>query len=130
MSRSLLLAAALTALAFPALAQEATATARNAPPLDASANAAPPPLDAPRSAAPTREVVKLGPCTPAAALVAAPAEADGAKIEPDRSAHGEVGAGIGTNGYREVHAAVCKPIGDNGFVSISAGKTEWGGKRR
>ncbi|MBS0295468.1 MAG: hypothetical protein JSR45_04095 [Proteobacteria bacterium] len=129
MSRSLLLAAALTALAFPALAQEATATARNAPPLDASANTAPAPLDAPRDVDPVRQVVKIGPCTPQAARVAAQAEADGAKIEPDRAPHGEVGAGIGTNGYREVHGTVCKPIGDDGFVSISAGKTEWGGRR-
>lgn len=129
MARVLALAALVAALAAPAVAQEATATARNAPPLDASANTPPPPLEARTDAGPTRQVVKIGPCTPAAPLVAAQAEADEAKIEPDRSAHGEVGAGIGTNGYREVHATVCKPIGDDGFVSISAGKTEWGGRR-
>lgn len=57
---------------------------------------------------------RMGPCGP----VETP---DG---KPDHSAHGEVHAGIGTHGYRNIGGAVCKPIGDNGAIAIAIDKTD------
>ena len=49
----------------------------------------------------------------------------------DKKAHGEVWAGIGTRGYREICGVVCVPVGDNGAVTIAvdAGQINgWGGR--
>jgi len=51
----------------------------------------------------------VGPC-------GAPAKPDGT---PDRSPHGEVWAGVGTGGYRDIGGAVCTPIGDYGALSVA-----------
>jgi hypothetical protein len=79
---------------------------------------------------PEQQVVRIGPCTPYGGMIAAQAEANGARIEPDRDMHGEISAGIGTNGYRSVSGSVCKPLGDNGYVSISAGSDRYDYDRR
>jgi hypothetical protein len=129
MIRTLVAALAFAALASAGQAQEAVPTARNATPLDTRAQAAPPPLDAPRPPEALREVVKIGPCTPHAEIIAEQAREDGATIEPDHAAHGEVGAGIGTNGYREFHGVVCKPIGDNATVTLSVSKHDFGSRK-
>jgi hypothetical protein len=65
--------------------------------------------------------VRLGPCGPTKVT------SDG---KPDRSVHGEVDAGVGTNGYRHVGLSACKPIGDNGAVAISVSQTQFDGGRR
>ncbi|MGA0603076.1 hypothetical protein ACO2Q3_20380 [Caulobacter sp. KR2-114] len=57
---------------------------------------------------------KMGPCGPLET-------ADG---KPDHSAHGEIHAGVGTHGYRNIGGAVCKPIGDNGAIAIAIDKTD------
>ena len=72
------------------------------------------------------QTVHIGPCTPYAALAARRAAEDGARIEPDRSPHGEVEVAAGNHGYREAHAIVCHPIGDHGAVTISISKGEFG----
>lgn len=43
---------------------------------------------------------------------------------PDRKPHGEVWAGIGTHGYREVGGVVTQPIGDCSSVTIAVSHTE------
>src|SRR5262245_43028587 len=43
---------------------------------------------------------------------------------PDRKPHGEVWAGIGTHGYREIGGVVTQPIGDCSFVTIAVSHTE------
>ena len=57
---------------------------------------------------------RMGPCGPATTP-------DG---KPDKSAHGEVSVGVGTNGYRHIGGAVCKPIGENGAIAIAIDKTD------
>ena len=47
----------------------------------------------------------------------------------DKSAHGEVWAGVGTHGYREIGAATCLPIGDNSAVTIAVDVGHIGGRR-
>jgi hypothetical protein len=56
-------------------------------------------------------------------------KADG---KPDKSPHGEVWAGIGTHGYRDIGGVVCAPLGDNAAVSIAvdAGQINGWGRRR
>ena len=36
----------------------------------------------------------------------------------DKTPHGEVWAGVGTNGYREIGGVVCAPLGDNAAVTL------------
>lgn len=50
----------------------------------------------------------------------------------DRQPHGEVWAGVGTHGYRDVGTAMTAPIGKCGSVSIAIDRTEggFGGWRR
>jgi hypothetical protein len=43
---------------------------------------------------------------------------------PDRKPHGEVWAGIGTHGYRDVGGVVTQPIGDCGSVTVAISHTE------
>jgi hypothetical protein len=52
--------------------------------------------------------------------------------KPDRSPHGEVWAGVGTHGYRDIGGAVCAPLGDNSALSIAvdAGQINGWGHRR
>jgi hypothetical protein len=65
----------------------------------------------------------IGPC-------GGPAKtADG---KPDKSPHGEVWAGVGTRGYREIGGVACVPLGENGAVTIAvdAGQINGGHRRR
>jgi hypothetical protein len=48
----------------------------------------------------------------------------------DRQPHGQVWAGIGTRGYRNVGGVVTQPIGDCGQVTIAIDHSEGGGWRR
>ena len=65
----------------------------------------------------------VGPC-------GAPALKENGK--PDRTPHGEVWAGVGTNGYRDIGGAVCAPLGDNAALSVAvdAGQINGWGRRR
>jgi len=98
-----------------ALAQEAIPTAGGA-----QSNVSPKTAAAPSDLRPLDEFAdgplgpKMGPCGPLET-------ADG---KPDHSAHGEVHAGVGTHGYRNIGGAVCKPIGDNGAIAIAIDKTD------
>lgn len=53
-----------------------------------------------------------------------PGKASGCAPPPDHRPHGEVWAGIGTGGYREVGGVVTQPIGDCGQVSVAIDKVE------
>jgi hypothetical protein len=48
----------------------------------------------------------------------------------DRRPHGEVWAGIGTRGYRELGGVVTQPVGKCGSVTIAVDKMESDGPRR
>jgi hypothetical protein len=94
-----------------ATAEETIATAMGAP----GDGAPPAPEDGPMRLSDRTDqgpgfLRPMGPCGGAALT------ADG---KPDRAPHGEVWAGVGTNGYREVGGAVCAPLGDNAAVSLS-----------
>ena len=47
----------------------------------------------------------------------------------DRQPHGQVWAGVGTSGYRNVGGVVTQPIGDCGQVTIAIDHTEMNGGR-
>ena len=93
-------------------AQEAIATAKAETPPAPPANA--PPLMLPRHPQFDDEGAPLvGPCGAVGAVH------DGIAEKPDKKVHGEVFAGVGTAGYREIGGAVCIPVGDHGAVSIA-----------
>ena len=48
----------------------------------------------------------------------------------DKTPHGEVWAGVGTRGYRDIGGAVCVPVGDNAAVSIAIDAGQIDGRRR
>jgi hypothetical protein len=48
----------------------------------------------------------------------------------DTAPHGEVEAGVGTNGYRRIAGSVCQPIGQDGAVAVSVGETQSDGNYR
>lgn len=45
---------------------------------------------------------------------------DGPAAKPERKIHGEVGAGIGTGGYRSAYGVVNIPIGKSSSVTVAA----------
>ena len=106
------------------LAQEAIPTAPNAPGYGAPPEPESGPLrlsdridEGPDALRP------MGPC-------GGPAIKENGK--PDRSPHGEVWAGVGSHGYRDIGGVVCAPLGDNAAMSIAvdAGQLDgWGGRR-
>ena len=106
-------ALALLAMGAPgALAQEAIATATSTPPPSPPVNT--PPLRLSRKEAFDDEGPPLvGPCGAVGEIK------DGVPQKPDRQPHGEVFAGVGTHGYREVGGVVCVPVGDNGSVTLA-----------
>jgi hypothetical protein len=52
---------------------------------------------------------------------------DGRPVKPDKNVHGQVWAGVGTSGYREIGGAACAPIGDHGAVSIAVDRGQING---
>ena len=61
------------------------------------------------------------------------ADKDGAKRCPqqgDGKPHGEVWAGVGTGGYRNVGGVVTQPIGDCAQVTVAIDHTQFDGARR
>lgn len=62
----------------------------------------------------------LGPCGGLARV------APDGTIKPDKKPHGEVYAGVGTNGYRQFGGVVCQPLGRGGAVTVAVDHSEWG----
>jgi hypothetical protein len=117
--RAAALAFAAAILAAPAaFADEAipTADAGGAAPTSED----PSPLDPPFPAEAPGDILVIGPC----GIVRHEGE------QADDKAHGSVEVGVGTGGYRHVRAHVCKPIGQNGEVSVDVEHTEWGRRAR
>lgn len=103
-----------------------TAGAAKTPAPQVAATAAVPPLDASARQQTTDE----GP-----GPAAAPGEAGchaAAPAAADRQPHGEVWAGVGTHGYRDVGTAMTAPVGRCGSVSIAIDRAQgsFGGWRR
>jgi hypothetical protein len=102
-------------LVGPALADGPIATAPASGPAAPQPTTPAPPLRPPQAAPVEDPAMAMGPCGPE-------------KIKPDGSLdtapHGEVEAGVGTNGYRQFAGAICQPIGQNGAVAISASQTQ------
>jgi hypothetical protein len=113
-------------LAGAAAADEVIPTAQGATPPDASKEPPPPPL----GTHPASEWVAMqpGPCGTGPAPKLAPLGADG-EPQVDHSPHGEMYAGIGTHGYREVGGTVCVPVGKTGAVTVSVDQSRFGGGR-
>lgn len=108
-----------------AWAQEAIPTASNAPgggapPVQAS-GAAPIRIQDKRSDFDDRGPVPIGPC-------GAPYKSTdgGETLRQDKDPHGEVWAGVGNHGYRDVGGAVCIPVGKAAQVTIAVDSTRWG----
>ena len=116
-------AAVVLFLAGPALADGPIATAATTGPGAPQPPSPPPPLPPPGAPSAEDQPVAMGPCGPE-------------KVKPDgrleTTPHGEVEAGVGTNGYRQLAGAVCQPIGQNGAVAVSVSQTQgdWGYRRR
>jgi hypothetical protein len=53
-------------------------------------------------------------------------EAQDGQLKQDKNPHGQVWAGVGTHGYRDIGGAVCIPVGQNGQVSIAVDADHWG----
>lgn len=103
-------------LAAPAVADAPIAAGPAAP-----QPTAPPPLSSAAGAAVEDPPIAMGPCGPE-------------KVKPDgrlaTAPHGEVEAGVGTNGYRRLAGAVCQPIGQNAAAAVSVSQTQGGGGYR
>jgi hypothetical protein len=67
-----------------------------------------------------RGPVPVGPCGSPYKSV------NGGPLKQDKDPHGEVWAGVGTHGYRDVGGAVCVPVGKNAQVTIAVDSTQWG----
>jgi hypothetical protein len=50
--------------------------------------------------------------------------------KPPLGIHGEVGAAVGTNGYRSAYGVAAIPLGDNAGAVVSFESTQYGGYRR
>jgi hypothetical protein len=111
----LVLVASTLVLAGPALAQGPVTTASPGASVAPPPTAAPPPLPISGPSSAEGPPVAIGPCGPE-------------KVKPDgrldTAPHGEVDASIGTRGYRQIGGAVCQPIGQDGFVAVSASQTQ------
>ena len=120
--RAMAFATALALIfAGPALAQGPIATAPTGGPAAPQSTAPPAPLPAPGMVAPEGQPMAMGPCGPE-------------KVKPDgtldTAPHGELEAGVGSNGYRHVGGSVCQPIGQDGVVAVSVGETQGDGNYR
>jgi hypothetical protein len=107
-------------LGGPALADGPITTAPASGPAAPQPTTPAPPLSS-VSTASQGPLMAMGPCGPE-------------KVKPDGSLdtapHGEVEAGVGTNGYRRLAGSVCQPIGQDGAVALSVGTTQGDGYRR
>jgi hypothetical protein len=107
-------------LAAPALADGPVTTASPAGSAAPQPTAAPPSLPLSGAENVQGPPLAMGPCGPE-------------KVKPDgrieTAPHGEVDASVGTRGYHRLAGAVCQPIGQDGFVAVSASQTQGPGVR-
>jgi len=96
----------------------------------------PAPADQTRSTPPT-DTIRLSDAERDAILnsntVESAAIARGERSEsnkPGLGIHGEVGAAIGTNGFRSAYGVAAIPLGDNAGAVVSFESTQYGGYRR
>ena len=138
MIRMTMTVTALLALATAAAAQAPDAAAVQAAPIVTSAPAAPAPASLSSSAAPDTTASQI------AAWIGPNGEGNSAGVpgvvsampQRDRAIHGEVGASIGSGGYRSGYAIANMPIGRNSDVTVAiadqhlgGGNRTWGGSR-
>jgi hypothetical protein len=112
---ALALATTLAVGAASVQAQEAIATAADAPLGGAPTPQGAAPVDRPNRLPGGQDVMRnVNSC-------GAPPKDDGTK---DTSPHGEVFAGIGNHGYREAGGVVCVPLGDHvsATIAVDAGR--------
>jgi hypothetical protein len=111
------------AIASPAWAQEAIATAPHSPPALAAVPASAAPATIAEREAPADEgPVFPGPCGVAHFTGDGPPRSD-------RSPHGQVFAAVGSRGYREAGVAVCQPLGDRGALAVAVDVGRSGARR-
>ncbi len=60
---------------------------------------------------------------PVAPTLGAAHMGDGVEPLADRGIHGEVGAAIGSNGYRSIYGVATGPLGKNGSLTIAASES-------
>lgn len=110
------LAAALLAGAA-ARAEEAIATAAGGPSAGAPAAAPSPPITLPdRPGRGDEGPARIGPCGPTSAA-------------GDAKPHGEVWAGVGTHGYRDIGGVLCQPLGKDAALTIAVDRAQISGRR-
>jgi len=116
------IAAIVVLMASGAGAQEAIETGVHAPAAGPPMPVSEQPLMLPEDSGPDPVgPVRLGPCGAVAPAV------DGPAGQPDTKPHGEVWAGVGTQGYRNAGGVVCQPIGQDGALTIAVDAGRWGG---
>jgi hypothetical protein len=111
-------------VAGPVLADDPITTAPAAGPAAPQPTSPPPPLTPDRVHPAEDQPMAMGPCGPEKV------KADGSLAT---TPHGEVEAGVGTNGYRHLAGAVCQPIGQNGgavAIGVSQTQGDWNYRRR
>jgi len=114
---SLFIVASLTSSAG---AQEVIATGVRAPMGGAPVVTAPGPIAIQDHFDRGDDIVRaIGPC-------GAPARTVDGKL--DKTPHGEVFAGVGTRGYREVGGVVCLPLGEHGAATIAVDVGQMNGR--
>jgi hypothetical protein len=112
-------AAMLLLCAAPAWADGPIATTSRAQASAPQPSTAPPPLPSSQNVSGAPQPVAMGPCGLE-------------KVKPngelETAPHGEIEAGVGNHGYREIGGTICQPIGQNGAVSVSIDRTQaaWG----
>jgi hypothetical protein len=128
--KSALVLLALLAAPSAALAQEAIATGPQGPPpaAEAPSRALAQDPQSPEAIGRWAQGVIAGrPSQEAQRVAEAPA---GCTPPDDRRPHGEVWAGVGTHGYRELGGVVTQPVGKCGSVTIAIDKMESDPPRR
>ena len=100
-------------------------------------NLAPAPSTQTTPASPPTDTIRLSDAERDAILnsntVESAAIARGERSESDKPGlgiHGEVGAAIGTNGFRSAYGVAAIPLGDNAGAVVSFESTQYGGYRR
>jgi hypothetical protein len=107
---------ALAAAGRPAWAQEAISTGPDGAPPTAPAAAGD--VQSPEAIGAWGRAVLEGRPTPDAVAGAPTGGRPGCPPAPDHKPHGEVWAGAGTGGYRELGGVVTQPLGDCGRVTV------------
>ena len=132
MTRTAITATAFLALATPGFAQSADTAATPPAPIVTSAPATPPPTSI--SAASPKEST----ASQIAAWIGDDTDTEGRTVQGvvsamprrDRAMHGEVGASIGSGGYRSAYGVVNMPIGEHSDLTVAIADEHLGGGNR